>query len=428
MALIDVRGFNLQPQAPSLTGGLQELAGFQALGQRNIQQGRSEQIRQLLGQAVAAPTEQQQQLAAQSVGLGEDPAIKQAGRTQEELKQLAREIDPIVAEDFFKKAGIDSASKRADASRFAAKIQSLPEEQQNAAINARAQEIQARGGNATETLQLLDLDPAQRDQALLGVQLFDLSTKERLGVKALQAKVSAKRIEAKDVKSSKILDDGTVITVLKNGDTVVTNPAGEELAGEARIQAVRDSQEFGVDIQQRRSKGRELGKGAGKIALTGFETVGKIKENVLDLKRGIDLIEKEGARTGFISDFLPSMRASTRKFDNLRRKLGLNVVASVTFGALSEGELNLAMDVALPKGMSQEETVKWIKDRISAQEKLADNLEDASLFLADHSVAELIQRNRDMAKAAKKKEGVIAAKPAAQPPAAPGGVKFLGFE
>jgi len=108
----------------------------------------------------------------------------------------------------------------------------------------------------------------------------------------------------------------------------------------------------------------------------------------------------------------------------------LNVVASVTFGALSEGELNLAMDVALPKGISPEATVEWIKDRMEAQQKLADNLEDAALYLADNTVAELIKRNRAMAKAAKKKEAKVPPETPQQTTETPpqGGIKFLGFE
>lgn len=240
-------------------------------------------------------------------------------------------------------------------------------------------------------------------------------------IKDPRASARAATIGLDEVKSSKILDDGTVIQVLKDGNTRVVSPSGEELKGNDRTQAIIDSQEFGVDIQQRRAKGRELGKGAGKIAIDAFDKVAKIRENVLDYQRGIDLIEKEGATTGFIADFLPNMRAATRKFANLRRKLGLNVVASVTFGALSEGELNLAMDVALPKGISPEETVKWIKDRMAAQQKLADNLEDAALYLADHSVADLIRRNRAMKQSAEiKKEKIVTPQES--------GIKFLGFE
>jgi hypothetical protein len=272
-------------------------------------------------------------------------------------------------------------------------------------INARAQSLQSQGRDPKDTIQLLDMTEAQQNEAITGIQLLDLSTKERLTLQQKQAAVKAKAISLEDVKSSKILDDGTTIQILKSGETRVTSPEGEELTGEARTQAIRDAQEFGVDIQRRRAKARGVGKGGAKIALNALDKVDKIRENVLDYQRGIDLIEKEGATTGFIADFLPNMKASTRKFANLRRKLGLNVVASVTFGALSEGELNLAMDVALPKGISPEATVNWIKERMDAQQKLADNLEEAALFLTDqnNSVRDFILLNKSKAAAAKKK-------------------------
>jgi len=428
MALVDSRGFNLAPKLGISRGGIQGLAQLQQFGQQNIAQDKQAEIRSILAQQQGQQPEQPLQVGAggQVLPQAEAPKIL----SLEEKKQLALKVDPIMARDMFKKAGIDKASQREEASRFASQLENTPFAQRAGLINARAQKLQTEGRPNKDTLKLLELDEAQQNQAALGIQLADLSTKERLGLKAKQATLAAKRIEAKDVKSSKILDDGTTIQVLKSGDTQVTSPDGTILEGDERAQAIVDSQEFGVDVQQRRSKGRELGKGAGKIALASFETVGKIKENILDLRRGIDLIEKEGATTGYISDFLPNMKAATRKFANLRRKLGLNVVASVTFGALSEGELKLAMDVAMPKGMSEAETVKWIKDRVAAQEKLADNLEDAALYLADHSVADLIRRNRGMAKAAKKKEKASQDANTQQSPTTPQstGIKFLGFE
>lgn len=296
-----------------------------------------------------------------------------------------------------------------------AKIAVTTDPQQRADILAeRIYQVDAAGGDSTESqaaLAQLMSDPEGFEESLM---LEVSRTQDKQFYEAYKSQRGTEGLEISEVQSSKILDNGTVVSVLKNNTTVVTDPAGTVLTGEDRAQAIRDAQEFGVDVQQRRAKGREFGKGAGKIALASFETVGKIRENILDLKRGIELIEKEGATTGYISDFLPNMKAATRKFANLRRKLGLNVVASVTFGALSEGELKLAMDVAMPKGMSEEQTVGWIKERIGAQEKYAANLEDAALYLADHSVAELIQRNRDMAKSAKKKESTKSA--AALPP------------
>jgi hypothetical protein len=419
MALVDTRGFDFgqgvtqeaQQFTQMLGQGQQVQAQELALGQQRGQLDRAAQIRQLLGQAgqQAPQTEQQQQLAAQTAGLGGEQALAEQPRallSEDDLKAQARRIDPVLANKALKEMGFDDETKRAEASRFAAQLQTMPFDRRADMINARAQSLQSQGRDPKDTIQLLDMDEAQQNEAITGIQLLDLSTKERFAVRERQAAVSRKRIESKDVKSSKILDDGTTIQVLKSGETAVTDPQGNILEGEERSQAIRDAQEFGVDVQQRRAKGRATGAGTGKAALKSFERVGKIRENIVDLQKGIDLIEKEGATTGFIQDFLPNMKASTRKLANLRRKLGLNVVGAVTFGALSKGELDLAMDVALPKGISPEETVKWIKDRISAQEKLALNMEDAALFLSDHSVAELIQRNRDMAKAAKKKSEV----------------------
>jgi len=414
MALVTTQGFDLNPRiGQGLARGIQTLGQFQLIGQRNLQIEREAGVREALGGALAPQmqpqTEQQQMLAEQTAGIGGDLARAEQPQpvtTQEEKIELARQIDPAIANKQLKELGLDSASKRAEMSRFAAKIESLPPAQRFAEIEKRSQELDAQGRDSSHTRMLLDMDQETQDKALLGVQLMDLTTKERLTLRQTQATARAKAISLEDVKSSKILDDGTTIQVMKSGATRVTSPEGVVLEGTERAQAIKDSQEFGVDIQQRRAKGRELGKGAGKVALNAFDKVAKIRENVLDYQRGIDLIEKEGATTGFVADFLPNMKAATRKFANLRRKLGLNVVASVTFGALSEGELNLAMDVALPKGISPEATVKWIKDRMDAQQKLADNLEDAALFLADNSVAELIRRNRAMAKAGKKKAEV----------------------
>jgi len=435
MALVDVRGFglNVMPQQGQLAGGLGEIAAFQQLGQQNIQAEKSAQIRQLLGQAgQAAPqTEQQQQLAAQTAGLGGEQALAEQPKgllSEEELKTQARRIDPVLANQQIKELGLDDPTRRAEASRFAAQLQFVPFDKRADMINARAQSLQSQGRDPKDTLQLLDMTEAEQNEAITGVQLLDLSTKERLGFQAKRAAAKAKAISFEDVKSSKILDDGTTIQVMKSGATRVTSPEGVELEGAERAQAIRDSQEFGVDIQQRRAKGRGLGKGAAKIALDAFDKVSSIRENVVDLKEGIRLVKEEGAETGPIADRFPSFRAGTRKLQNLRRKLGLNVVGAVTFGALSEGELKLAMDVALPDGLSEEEIVDWMEVRIKAQEKLADNMEEAALFLSDpdNSVADFIRLNKSKAAAAKKKAAKKAEQP---PPAAPqGGITFLGFE
>lgn len=439
MPLVDVRGFKFEQPAGQLSQGIQTIGQFQQLGQQNLQAGRSEQIRQLLGQAIqpqmTPQTEQQQMLSAQTEGLGGEQALAEqptAAIPRQQLVQMAKAIDPIMAEKQLQAAGLDDASKRAEMSRFASQLQTTPFEKRADVINARAQKLQAEGRDPTQSLELLDLDQAQQDQALTGIQLLDLSTKERFAAQAAGAK--ALGLGGPQVKSSKILDDGTTIQSMKDGTTQVISTTGEVLTGDARTQAIKKAQAFAVDLQGRRAQEREGGKGAAKIALNAFDQVGKVRSNITDLQEGIRLVRDEGAEVGPIADRLPSFRASTRKLENLRSRLGLNVVGAVTFGALSEGELNLAKDVALPKGLNEAQTVDWMEARIAAQQKLADNLEEAALFLSEpgNSVADFIRftKKRD-AEAKKARGGEQPAQPSTgQQPAPPpaGGVKFLGFE
>ena len=80
---------------------------------------------------------------------------------------------------------------------------------------------------------------------------------------------------------------------------------------------------------------------------------------------------------------MPNWKASTIALDTVKNELGLDVVGSVTFGALSEGELNLALSTALPTNLSEEDLVDWIDRKISAQGKLQDYLYAQAIYLSD---------------------------------------------
>jgi hypothetical protein len=79
---------------------------------------------------------------------------------------------------------------------------------------------------------------------------------------------------------------------------------------------------------------------------------------------------------------LPNWNASTIELENLRNQLGLDVVGSVTFGALSESELELALDTALPTNLGEDALADWLRRKVSAQEKLVDNLTMQAQFLS----------------------------------------------
>jgi hypothetical protein len=67
-----------------------------------------------------------------------------------------------------------------------------------------------------------------------------------------------------------------------------------------------------------------------------------VQRNIGNLDQVVEAIDR-GASTGVIESALPAWDASTIELRNLQSRLGLDVIGSVTFGALSEGELNLRL-------------------------------------------------------------------------------------
>jgi len=170
--------------------GIRTIEGFGRLGQQNIQAEKQTLIEAALaGQPIS---EQQQQLASQSLGLGEDTAVKPR-LTQEQMMAEALKIDPAMARQQFKARGFDTAAKRAEASSFAAKLLSLPSRLRESKIMERAQDLQAQNRDPADTLELLDMSEAEQGEALQGIQLLDLATKERLSFQERRGVTTAKR-------------------------------------------------------------------------------------------------------------------------------------------------------------------------------------------------------------------------------------------
>lgn len=183
------------------------------------------------------------------------------------------------------------------------------------------------------------------------------------------------------VQSSSIKPDGTVVIVTSKGLTRVIGPDGVELTGQARMDAVRDSEQFGADIQALRAGARTSGEIGQKEAQKAFESVGKVRQNLSNLDQAVAALDA-GANTGVISSKLPNWKASTIELRNIQNRLGLDVIGSVTFGALSEGELSLALETALPLNMNEKELRNWLLQKKAAQSKVADYLSEQARYLS----------------------------------------------
>ena len=168
---------------------------------------------------------------------------------------------------------------------------------------------------------------------------------------------------------------------MKNGTTKVTSPQGEELKGQARADAIRNSEDFGADVQERRAQGRGIGELSAKQVGQAFAEVGKIKKNLGNIDEAIAAIDA-GASTGVIASKLPNITAASIQLANVRQQLGLDVIGSVTFGALSEGELNLALDTALPTTLQPKDLRVYLVNKKNAQTKLAGYLTEQASYLS----------------------------------------------
>jgi hypothetical protein len=201
------------------------------------------------------------------------------------------------------------------------------------------------------------------------------------------ARLDAKRAEMEtttgvEVQSSKIMDDGTTVMTMKDGTRKVLNPQGQLVEGDAAQQAIAQANKVGTSLQGERAGARSGATLAQGVVKEAFTTLGNIRSNITNLDKVATLLDKPGVSTGVIESQLPTWDASTIELRNMRSRLGLDVVGAVTFGALSEGELNLALDVALPTNLSPPDLKKWVLSKKAAQEKLSNYFSEQVRFLS----------------------------------------------
>jgi hypothetical protein len=187
-----------------------------------------------------------------------------------------------------------------------------------------------------------------------------------------------------ETQASEILDGGLIVFAGKDGTSrVIRAGTNEEVTGQEALDAIKAAEDRGIAIQTERAGGRAAATFAVQESGEAFQNILNSRTNIANLREAKRLILEEGANTGFIVDNFPSWKDSTIALDNVKNRLGLDVVGSVTFGALSASELDLALNTALPTNKTEEGLVDWIDRKIVAQEKLQDYLYEQATFLAD---------------------------------------------
>ena len=202
------------------------------------------------------------------------------------------------------------------------------------------------------------------------------------------------------VQRADILPNGTTVMVGEDGTRQVRDAAGNVIDGTDAALAIDIAQNYGVGLEVRKAGGAAAARGAAEaaaapaiaggaeagktgvqMATDAFKTATKVSANMANLQRARELAAS-GVNTGVIASRLPNWSAGAVELANLRNQLGLDVIGTASFGALSEGELNLALNTALPTNLNQDELVNWLDRKMAAQEKLRMEYLKVARFLS----------------------------------------------
>lgn len=131
---------------------------------------------------------------------------------------------------------------------------------------------------------------------------------------------------------------------------------------------------------------------ARKVSSESFESLRTVRSGLGAYNDAIDAIDA-GANSGKMQSFLPSFTEATINLENAAARLGLNIIQATTFGALSEGELKLAMDTGKPP-LEPVALRKWLVEKRDSQKKLGQELRKMSIALGKGkmTVAEYMER------------------------------------
>jgi hypothetical protein len=241
---------------------------------------------------------------------------------------------------------------------------------------------------ARATAAAIEADPAA-GMASLGLLLQSVDPKAATAVFG----------EGKRVQSTNAYANGTTVTVFTDGSKQVSDAAGNVIGGvdaqaavdaaiasEAQMRGGNAAATEAAKLDTRIDKGgtaaatEEAGKQA--IAMSGkaFEDLNKVRTGITNIDTAIDALDR-GGRAGAVDKYLPSITDASASLENAMNRMGLDVIGSVTFGALSEGEMRLAMETAVPRNLGQTELKQWLQRKRDAQEKAADALRAAAIYL-----------------------------------------------
>lgn len=113
---------------------------------------------------------------------------------------------------------------------------------------------------------------------------------------------------------------------------------------------------------------------ATKMGQNAYQESRDLRDQIRQFELVMENID-DGALSGWLVDKLPAMDDRTALLRGLQNKLGISVINSATFGALSEREMAMAMATNLNLNLPPDELRKMVLEQIRVRRKLAMEFE-----------------------------------------------------
>lgn len=235
-------------------------------------------------------------------------------------------------------------------------------------------------GNRNKTIaeleRLAESNPLARD-LLSAVKSGAMSP-----VDAYKALISQKYDTTKDtIRSTQRFLNGAYYVVTDKGPKVY-DPSGKLVTGEQAEKVLSEANKFELENRALGVGLSEAQKLQQKYANDAFDKADQITSSIGNIDSAIAAID-DGAQRNVVFNMLPDVTAQSSQLTSALRRMGLDVVSSVTFGALSQSELDIAMATAYPPNANSTELRKFLVDRKNALLKLRKYTEEAAMFLSN---------------------------------------------
>ena len=198
------------------------------------------------------------------------------------------------------------------------------------------------------------------------------ASNERAGLAADEVDFSISTVSNKD---------GSGVQWDSKGKRHVTNTLGEEVTGMEAEAVLIAASEFAINEVAQATRGSEEARLVVATMEKATDAVNAARGNNSSLYAGLRAIDA-GAMTGVFQDVLPSLSNAQVALRQVQSELGLDLIGEVTFGSLSAGELDLALNTALPTKMSEERLKEWLENKIDSNNRIMDAMTALALFLS----------------------------------------------